>query len=101
MDEKKLNNRDKFIQLGITLASIRKIRDMTQEQLAEKAGISRTFLSAIEAPGTVRAFSLDVLFSISDALGVRAGDLLNFAEYPDEILNKQNTDRESQNSVLQ
>ena len=50
-------NRDRFIQLGI--ATLRKMRGMSQEQLAEKANISRSHLSAIEAPGMVRAFSMD------------------------------------------
>jgi transcriptional regulator with XRE-family HTH domain len=49
---------------------------MSQEQLAEKAGISRSHLSAIEAPNLVRAFSVDILFSIADALNLKASDLL-------------------------
>lgn len=35
-------NRDRFIQLGIAIAALRKMRGMSQEQLAEKAGISRS-----------------------------------------------------------
>ncbi len=89
MNEKKFNYRDKIIGLGITIASIRKMRDMTQEQLSEKAGISRTFLSSIEAPGTARSFSLEVLYSLADALDVKAGDLLNYADYPEKILNSK------------
>ena len=89
MNNNKFNYRDKINQLGITIASIRKMRDMTQEQLAENAGIRRTFLSSIEAPGTSRSFSLEVLYAISDALDVKPGDLLNFADYPEQILNKK------------
>ena len=70
-------NRDRFIQLGIAIASLRKLRGMSQEALAEKANISRSTLSAIEAANTIRPFSLDILFRIADALDVRAGDLLN------------------------
>ncbi|MBQ9354381.1 MAG: helix-turn-helix transcriptional regulator [Clostridia bacterium] len=65
------------------------MRDMTQEQLSEKAGISRTFLSSIEAPGTSRSFSLEVLYAIADALDVKPGDILNFADYPEQILNNK------------
>lgn len=43
-------NRDRFIELGITISALRKMRGMTQEQLAEKANISRSHLSCIEAP---------------------------------------------------
>lgn len=71
------NNRDRFIELGLTISMTRKMKGMSQEQLAAKANISRSHLSAIEAPNMVRAFSIDVLYSIADALGVSAGDLLN------------------------
>ena len=70
-------NRDRFIELGLTIASLRKMRGMSQEQLAKKAKISRSHLSSIEAPNIVRPFSIEVLYNIADALGVRAGDLLN------------------------
>ena len=70
-------NRDRFIELGLTIASLRKMQGLSQEKLAEKAKISRSHLSSIEAPNIVRPFSLEVLYNIADALGVRAGDLLN------------------------
>lgn len=89
LNENKFNYRDKINQLGIAIASLRKMRDMTQEQLSEKAGISRTFLSSIEAPGTSRSFSLEVLYAIADALDVKPGDILNFADYPEQILNNK------------
>lgn len=93
MREYKFIYRDKINQLGIAIAAIRKMRGMTQEQLSEKSGISRTFLSSIEAPGTSCPFSLEVLYALSDALEVKSGDLLNFADYPEKILNnKQNED---------
>lgn len=71
------NNRDRFIELGLTIAALRKMRGMSQEQLASEAKISRSHLSSIEAPNIVRAFSVEVLYNIADALGIRAGDLLN------------------------
>lgn len=76
-------NRDRFIELGLTIAALRKMRGMSQEQLAEKAGMSRSHLSSIEAPNIVRPFSLEILYNIADALRVRAGDLLN-ATFPVE-----------------
>ena len=75
-------NRDRFVELGLTIASIRKMRGMSQEQLAEKAGMSRTHLSNIEAPNVVHTLSLEILYNIADALDVRAGDLLN-TTYPE------------------
>ena len=70
-------NRDRFIQLGITISVLRKMRGMSQEQLAAEAMMSRSHLSAIEAPNIVRPFSVEVLFNIADALKVEPGDLLN------------------------
>ena len=82
-------NRDRFIELGLVISSLRKMKGMSQEQLAEKAGISRSHLSSIEAPNIVRPFSVEVLFNIADALKVEPGDLLNTSIIPDQILNKK------------
>ena len=75
-------NRDRFIELGLAIASLRKMKGMSQQKLADKANISRSHLSSIEAPNIVRAFSVEVLYNLADALGVTAGDLLNFTPYP-------------------
>lgn len=79
-------NRDRFIQLGIAIAALRKMRGMSHEQLAEKANVSRSHISAIEAPGMVRPFSLDVFFNIADALDIDPADLINATVFPDKIL---------------
>lgn len=70
-------NCERLIELGLTITSLRKLQGLSQEALAEKAKISRSPLSSIEAPNIVRPFSVEVLFNIADALGIRAGDLLN------------------------
>lgn len=75
--EASFQNRDRFVELGLTIASVRKMRGISQEKLAERANISRSFLAALERPGAAQSFSLEVLFNIADALDVRAGDLLN------------------------
>ena len=82
-------NRDRFIQLGITISVLRKMRGMSQEKLAVEAMMSRSHLSAIEAPNVVRPFSLEILFNIADALEVAPGDLLNMTVIPDEIMNRK------------
>ena len=79
-------NRDRFIQLGITIAALRKMRGMSQEQLAEKSGVSRSHISSIEAPNIVRPFSLEVFYNIADALDIDPADLLNASMFPDRIL---------------
>ena len=89
-DEINFKNRDRFIQIGIAISSLRKMRGMSQEQLAEKAGISRSHLSAIEAPNMVRAFSVEAFLNISDALDVTPIELLQIAFLQDQILNRKN-----------
>ncbi len=79
-------NRDRFIQLGIAIATLRKMRGMSQEQLAEKAEVSRSHISAIEAPGIARPFSLVVFFNIADALDVDPADLITASVFPDKVL---------------
>lgn len=81
-------NRDRFIQLGIAIAALRKIRGLSQEKLAEKAGISRSLLSNIEAPGVAKVFSLEAFFNIADALDIDPVDLLKASVFPDDILKK-------------
>ena len=78
-------NRDRFIQLGIAIAALRKMKGMSQEQLAEKANISRSHLSAIEAPRLVRPFSLEVFYNIADALEIDPSDLIAASVFPDKI----------------
>lgn len=79
-------NHDRFIQLGIAISSLRKIRGMSQEKLAEKAGISRALLSVIEAPNVAHSFSMEVFYNIADALDIAPSDLLNASLFPDEII---------------
>ena len=69
--------RDRFLELGLAIASLRKMKGLSQDALAAKAGISRSHLSAIEAPNIIRAFSVEVLYNLADALEIRPGELLD------------------------
>ncbi len=73
-------NRDRFIEIGLNIAHYRKRAGMTQDQLAEKADISRGYLGEIEAPNMVVNVSLEILFNIADALQVLPGKLLEFRD---------------------
>ncbi len=75
MSKVSFKNRDRFIQLGIVISTIRRIKGLSQEQLAEKAQISRSLVSLIESPGTASGFSLEAFFNIADALEVDPADL--------------------------
>jgi putative transcriptional regulator len=61
--------------------NIRKLRffadEMTQQQLAEKAGVSRQTIIAIEAGKY--APSLELAFRIADAFGVKLEEVFEYA----------------------
>ncbi len=65
---------ERYRTLGLNIAYYRKLRGLTQEQLAEKAGIERSRVSKTEIAwvGT----SLDMIFRIADALEVEPYKLL-------------------------
>lgn len=67
--------REKF---GNRVRFLRNANRLTQEQLAERAGISVDFLSLIERGKNSPSF--DNLQDLSDALGVAVMDLFNFKE---------------------
>lgn len=64
--ESKYQNR--YRTLGLNIAYYRKRCGLTQEQLAEKAGIERSRVSKTEIAWT--GTSLDVIFRIADALEI-------------------------------
>lgn len=82
-------NRVRFIQLGISIATLRKLRGLSQEKLAEKAGTSRGLISCIEAPNMAYGFSLDVFFNIADALDITPEDLIQASIFPDRIIKSE------------
>ncbi len=69
--------RDRLIEIGLTIAALRKLNGLSQEALADKSGVSRQTIALIESPNSVQAFSVETLLKIADALNVRAGDILN------------------------
>lgn len=87
--EVSFKNRDRLIQLGIAISTLRKIRGMSQEELAEKANMSRGQLSTIEAPNMAHNFSLEVFYNIADALDVTPEQLITASVLPDGIIKKK------------
>ena len=63
---------DKYRTIGLKISYYRKLRGMTQEQLAEKIEKNLAFIGAVEAPNVNRAASLDILFDIAEALDIPA-----------------------------
>ena len=75
--------------IGMRIAGFRKLRNMTQEELAAKLNINKSYLSHIENASANKTISLPMLIRISRALdvelalltdidGVYKSDLKNF-----------------------
>lgn len=77
MDYKRINE---FRLLGLTIAYYRKLRGLTQAELAEATNLSRTHISNIEAPNGKTSISLNKLFDIADVLEVPGKDLFDFRD---------------------
>ena len=77
--KKQFNNAERYRDLGCAISYYHKRRGLTQEQVAERIGISRQHMGAIEAPNMVRAISLDVLFNIATVLEIEPYMLLKFS----------------------
>lgn len=71
-------NDDRYIQIGLKIAYYRKLNKMTQEQLAERIGISPGYLSQVETPSFVQPVSLKMLFAVADLFHVPPHKFLEF-----------------------
>ena len=60
--------------LALNLRTLRRVRGMSQEEVAHLAEIDRTYVSALER--SVYAASIDVVDRLARVLGVEAADLL-------------------------
>ena len=72
----KTDSPERYITLGLKIAYYRKKRGYTQENLAEKVGLSLNFLAQVEGTGTIRGISLETLFKMADVLQVAPSKLL-------------------------
>lgn len=69
---------DEYRQIGLKIAYYRKLRGLTQEELAEQVGLTPAFIGHLEAPNISKALSLDTLFDIAAALEVSPHKFLTF-----------------------
>lgn len=64
--------------LGLNIAYYRKLKGLSQLELAEMVNISRTHISNVEGPNSPTSLSLDAIFAIADALNVPVAKLFDF-----------------------
>ncbi len=69
-----------YRQLGLKIAYYRKLRGLTQEQLAERIEKSAAFIGHVEAPNVDKAISMDTLFDIAEVLDIPPHKFLMFEE---------------------
>lgn len=67
LDQEQFNER--YMEIGYKISYCRKHLKLTQEQLAEKMGISREHLAALEAPNILKKPSLDLIFQLAQISG--------------------------------
>lgn len=65
-----------FKKIGNNIRKYRKVMCMTQQALADKVGMSRGYLSQIEAATPKAMLSVYMLLAISEALEIPASKLL-------------------------
>ena len=70
---KKQRHSETYIRFGLNIAYYRKLKGLTQLQLAEAVDISRTHMSNIEAPHVETSVSLDTLLDIAEKLEIPDG----------------------------
>lgn len=93
-----------YFEIGQRIRKYRKAMNLSQEELAEKIGISTTHMSHIETGNT--KLSLPVLVSLASVLEVRTDDLLsdaaniNKSSMADEISELMNSCTSQQLKVI-
>ena len=71
---------EQYRQIGLKIAYYRKLRGLTQEELAEQVGLTPAYIGHLEAPNISKALSLDTLFDIAAALDIAPQKFLTFED---------------------
>ena len=72
------DNMERKENLSYAIGYYSKKKAYSQEQMAERLGISRQHLASVEAPGMDRGVSLELLFNIAAVLDIEPYLLLKF-----------------------
>ena len=71
---------EQYRQIWLKIAYYRKLRGLTQEELAEQVGLTPAYIGHLEAPNISKALSLDTLFDIAAVLDVAPQKFLTFED---------------------
>lgn len=72
-DDQRVHHRNPKKRFGQKIKDLRAQRGLNQEELAEKVGVFRTYMSRIET-GAANP-TLTLIYALADALGVRVTEL--------------------------
>ena len=67
--------------IGLRIAYFRRVRNMTQAELASRVGINKNYLSHIECGRTNKAISLPLLIHISKILNVKLSVMVDLDDW--------------------
>lgn len=76
----KAGNANRYREIGLKIGYYRKLRGLTQEQLAEKVNMELSSIGALEAPNVERTISLEAVFAIADVLETPPYKFLQFED---------------------
>lgn len=71
-------HQEKRRQIGLKIAYYRKLRGLTQEELAERIGVTTAFIGHVEATNVNKSISLKTLFLVAEELDVPEYKFLMF-----------------------
>lgn len=69
-----------LLDIGIKIGYYRRRAGMTQAELAERTGLTLSYISQLESPNLPYCPSVKSLFTIAKALGVKASKLIDIEE---------------------
>ncbi len=75
---------DKIRHIGLRISYFRKMRSLTQADLAQRVHINKYYLSQIECGAGNKIISLPLLIEISEVLNIRVASLVNFDDLQEE-----------------
>lgn len=64
-----------ILDLGLKISYYRKRAGLTQEDLAERIGVSTSYIGMIEAPNISKSASLRTVYAIASTLGIPVSKL--------------------------
>lgn len=66
---------EKLIRIGLNIRKIRRVRDITQDDLAKALKVSRSTIGCIESKTNPYRISIDLLLDITEYFGISPSEL--------------------------